>query len=523
MIHRFCLVAVLAAVLVPAGSAGTPTAPVLRLASSEDVGTLDPQAEWTANLNSFTLLRATCTTLMAFPERFAARGDAVSPDGAVAAPRVSSDRRTYTFVIRPDLRFSDGRAVTAAAYARAIERLRDPVMHPPTQQFSVSFYAADIAAIHARGRVLSLTLRSPAGDLLTRLAMPVFCPVPRDTPSDPDGIPLTIGSGPYHLVEQVPARSILLGRNPFYRGPRKAEFGSISVAIGGTPQSLFQDVARGTYDYAFDPVPRDLARQAVAQYGVGRGRLFYVPSISLFYSLLNLRSPLFRDNLPLRKAIGYAIDRPELFRPYPFGAHRSAQLIPPGIAGFSPAANVFPITGADVRTARRLARGHLRGRHAVLYSLPSPDNLRQSEIIKYNLGQIGLDVEIRPFSFSALFTKLADPAERWDLTGGISWFADYPDPSDFMTPLFTTLPGGYWNLSGLNDPGLNRRVLAANRLLGPRRIRAFARIAHDLVRDVVPVVPLGAGQGMRLVSARVGCVHFEAGVGVDLSALCLLS
>jgi len=351
----------------------------------------------------------------------------------------------------------------------------------------------------------------------------VFCPVPPDTPSDPDGIPLTIGSGPYHLVEQVPARSILLGRNPFYRGPRKAEFGSISVAIGGTPQSLFQDVARGTYDYAFDPVPRDLARQAVAQYGVGRGRLFYVPSISLFYSLLNLRSPLFRDNLPLRKAIGYAIDRPELFRPYPFGAHRSAQLIPPGIAGFSPAANVFPITGADVRTARRLARGHLRGRHAVLYSLPSPDNLRQSEIIKYNLGQIGLDVEIRPFSFSALFTKLADPAERWDLTGGISWFADYPDPSDFMTPLFTTLPGGYWNLSGLNDPGLNRRVLAANRLLGPRRIRAFARIAHDLVRDVVPVVPLGAGQGMRLVSARVGCVHFEAGVGVDLSALCLLS
>ena len=230
-------------------------------------------------------------------------------------------------------------------------------------------------------------------------------------------------------------------------------------------------------------MPRDLARQAVAQYGVGRGRLFYVPSISLFYSLLNLRSPLFRDNLPLRKAIGYAIDRPELFRPYPFGAHRSAQLIPPGIAGFSPAANVFPITGADVRTARRLARGHLRGRHAVLYSLPSPDNLRQSEIIKYNLGQIGLDVEIRPFSFSALFTKLADPAERWDLTGGISWFADYPDPSDFMTPLFTTLPGGYWNLSGLNDPGLNRRVLAANRLLGPRRIRAFARIAHDLLRE----------------------------------------
>ena len=77
MIHRFGLVAVLAAVLVPTGSAGTPAAPVLRLASSEDVGTLDPQAEWTANLSSFTLLRATCTTLMAFPERLAARSDVV--------------------------------------------------------------------------------------------------------------------------------------------------------------------------------------------------------------------------------------------------------------------------------------------------------------------------------------------------------------------------------------------------------------------------------------------------------------
>ena len=521
------LLVVALAVAPPAGAAG----PVLRLAappeeSNGGIPTLDPQADGSYNGWSFSLLRATCTTLVEFPDRSGRRADIPVPAGATGFPLISRDGKTYTFTIRRGLRFSDGTPVTAAHYARAIQRLRDPAMHGPSvagAPTGIDVYASDFARYGARGSTLRITLKEPAGDLLARLALPMFCPVPTDFPSAPEGIPLTVGSGPYRLVSQVPNRSILLRPNRYYHGPRERRFGAITVTLEGTPQTLFSAVEANKFDYAFTSVPRELRVGAVASYGLGKRRLFYKPSNTTLYVAFNLRSPLFRNNLPLRRAIGYAIDRPELFRigGIGLGSRRLAQLISPGIPGFSPAANLFPLSGADFRTAGRLANGHLRSGHAVLYSLNGPVNIRQSQVIQYDLKQIGLDVEIRPMSFAVLFPRLSDPNERWDMTGVTGWVSDYPDPSNFVIPLFTHLRGAHYDATGFSNGAIDARVRAANRLQGNARVRAFASIAHDIVKNYVPIVPVGAGQGMGLVSKRLGCVTFNPETEINLLGLCL--
>ena len=69
---------------------------------------------------------------MAYPDKPRPAGYRLEPSLADAEPVVSRDGRTYTFTIRKDARFSDGKRVTARAFARALERILDPAMKADT-------------------------------------------------------------------------------------------------------------------------------------------------------------------------------------------------------------------------------------------------------------------------------------------------------------------------------------------------------------------------------------------------------
>src|SRR5690242_12273847 len=68
------------------------------------------------------VLRPACATLMAYPDVPLPEGLRLVPDIAAGYPRVSKDRKTYTFTVRKGLRFSNGLRLTAASFARAIDR-----------------------------------------------------------------------------------------------------------------------------------------------------------------------------------------------------------------------------------------------------------------------------------------------------------------------------------------------------------------------------------------------------------------
>ena len=481
----------------------------LRLGEAEANWTaLDPQVG-TFWGDAWSLLHASCTTLVTSPAVSGPRDEALVPDGATGFPRVSRDGKTYTFTVRRNLRFSDGTHVTAANYARAIGRLVDPALNS-----EMVFYAHGIKAVHGRGQTLVITLKEPAGDLLDRLALPMFCPVPVAFPVDPAGITLTVGSGPYRVASVVPERSATLVRNPYYLGSRQARFDRITFTIGGTPESLEADVAAGRLDYSFDGVPPDLIPSAASKYRPGKS-LFYKPFPGLFYLPLNLKSPLFENNLPLRRAVEYAVDRAEIVRQLaPYSGRRLGQLIPPGVAGHGE--DVYPLSGAKLALARRLAKGHLRSGKLTFDTFASVNFVRVAAIIAYNLRQIGLQVTVQSFGDGKFEQqKLLDPNEKWDIGTG-EWFADFPASSDFVLPIV-----GPGKSAAIPDAAFVRRERHASGLTGSARDIAFASLAHDAVDKYAAVVPLYSVTHVALVSPRLSCVSFNTMTDLNVSNVCL--
>src|SRR5947207_1572502 len=113
-----------------AGSAEAKKGGTLKLNQAEsDFDFVDPQLAY--RTDDWSMLSTTSMPLVGFPEKAGAAGSQLYPVAATAFPTVSKDGKTYTFHIRPGLKFSDGSTVTAASYQRSWERILSPKMGSP--------------------------------------------------------------------------------------------------------------------------------------------------------------------------------------------------------------------------------------------------------------------------------------------------------------------------------------------------------------------------------------------------------
>jgi ABC-type transport system substrate-binding protein len=128
----------------------------------------------------------------------------------------------------------------------------------------------------------------------------------------------------------------------------------------------------------------------------------------------------------------------------------------------------------------------------VLYTLDFPLDIAQAEVLRQNLGQIGIEVEIQKFPIQLLFQKLATPGEPFDI-GRISW-GGFVDGS-FLNFIFdgrTIGQPNFGNWSYFDSPKFNRLLDRASRLPpGSERDRAYGQIDVQLSRG-------GSGDPVRL-------------------------
>src|SRR5262245_38548966 len=210
----------------------------------------------------------TCALLVNYPDVNAPGGARLQPEVAKSID-VSADGTTYSFELRDDFRFSppSNQPVTADAFKRALDRVRDPAMNSPAAPF---FH--DLSSISSDGaeRLVSRLAR-PAGDFLTRLAMPFDCAVPPDTPSSAQQQPLP-SAGPYYISNYTPGARLVLSRNPNYDRDRPANLDQILYQLNVPPAVSLTEIEDGTADYAADGLPVDayarLAHDFPAQFFV---------------------------------------------------------------------------------------------------------------------------------------------------------------------------------------------------------------------------------------------------------------
>jgi hypothetical protein len=82
-------------------------------------------------------------------------------------------------------------------------------------------------------------------------------------------------------------------------------------------------------------------------------------------------------------------------------------------------------------------------------------------------------------------------------------------------------PRGLANFSRLESHAFDRKLKEAERLSGPRRYRAYRRLALWLERDVAPAAAFATDASHDFFSARMGCQLYQPVYGIDLGELCL--
>ena len=250
---------------------------VVRVASTP-IDYVDPAIA--DSLGSWQLEYVTCAGLLNYPDRPAPEGSRLVPEVAAAMPTRSADGKSYTFTVRQGFRFSppSNAPVTAQAFKYAIERALSPkVEDGPGRNFVGDIVGArayetgkakHISGISVRGNTLTVRLTDIAPDILARLSLIYFCPVPLGTPVDPGGRNTVPSAGPYYVASYVPDQGAVLKRNPNYHGSRPRMFDEIDVSVDISGARKVKEVEAGTLDYAslYD-LPAGQRASVAASYG----------------------------------------------------------------------------------------------------------------------------------------------------------------------------------------------------------------------------------------------------------------
>jgi ABC-type transport system substrate-binding protein len=172
-----------------------------------------------------------------------------------------------------------------------------------------------------------------------------------------------------------------------------------------------------------------------------------------------------------------------------------------------------------------LAKG-VRARAVLLINPPDTCAYRASvaATIKGDLAPLGIDVELETKG------SINASSTHWDMALW-NWYADYPDPSDFVNGMFDAqqpLHGLAWSSTWgrYDDPQFIREMRATYRTQGPARAAAYRQLVTQMLLHSPPAAVWATiPSSPQLFSSRVGCQIFrpqDSGL-VDLAALCIRS
>jgi peptide/nickel transport system substrate-binding protein len=493
--------------------------------SATDVDYIDPSLAYGSN--SWQILDAVGAKLMNYPDKPGVAGTKLTPDAATGFPTVSKDGRTYTFTIRSGWKSNTGQTLTAANFAAAINRDLNPKMQSPAVPFItgangivgaqdvVDGKAATASGVKAKGNKLTITLLHPDGSLLSKLAMDFFLAIPTNLPITADGVNTLDSFGPYYVASRQVGRQIILKSNPNYKGPRPHNVDTFVFTVNtNLDQSLLQ-VKAGQSDYDAGGLPPTAHAQLAQQYGINKGRYFVSGGLNIDYAAVNTSRSAF-SSVAMRKAAEFAIDRPAMVRQRGFLAgKRSDQILPPGIGGYKDY-KLYPIKGSDYPKAKALAAQGGGCKDVTLYTANSVVGQGLGQVLKYNLGQIGCNVNVKLFQGFQIYIAAGTKGEPFDVVLG-GWFADYADPYDFIDILLNgdnIHEANNNDLSYLNVPSLNKQMAKANSLTGDPRYAAYGALDMQIQKNYAPLLVYENRNVREFVASRIGGYVFSNAHGL---------
>lgn len=278
----------------------------------------------------------------------------------------SDDQKTWTFKLRPGVKFHDGRPLEAADVKATIERVMDKATASTARvNFDIvtGIEAPDPATVR-------FTLKIPYSGFAEILADRQTRIVPRDKFDTIATHP--IGTGPFKFVQYRPSDRVELAKNPDYYVPGTPKLDGVVLRIMPETAAQVSAVQTGEVDLVWN-----LAPEVVAQFKNNpKLRLDSVATSSWDGLIMNAAQKPF-DDIRVRRAVELALDKKALVEIALYGQGSPTHtMIPPGSAYYN---SDLPIPAPDVAQAKQLlaAAGFPNGFEITLY-VPSGRPTREA-------------------------------------------------------------------------------------------------------------------------------------------------
>jgi len=354
----------------------------------------------------------------------------VQPDLAESAPTVSSDGKTVTVKIRSGVKFHNGDPLTSADVKYTFDRIIDT----KTAAVARSFFT-DVDTITAPdATTVVFNLKNPNAPLIAFMAHPNTGIVSKkigEANADLSKKETAIGSGPFKLAEWVPDNFMRFEANKDYYVSGQPYLDGIRINVVPDESGLTAALRTKAADMAII-TNANVARTLRAESGV---TLSAKPSLSYNLIFVNTkRKPL--DNLKVRQAIAYAIDRKAIIDAVAFGEGEVTGPIAPALANYALPTSQYPLYTRDVAKAKQLLQEANVGpvSFTMLTQTTEPAYAKDiAQLVQQQLAEIGVTMKIETLEF----TQWVD---RWlkadfDMAPGLN--GGGPDPDFYVYRYFT--------------------------------------------------------------------------------------
>lgn len=412
---------------------------------------------------------------------------------------ISDDLLTYTFIIRDDAVFHDGKKITANDFKWSFERAANPKTASPV----ADTYLSDIIGVNdvidgirndisgvkiIDNLTLEITIDEPKPYFLAKLTYPTAYVLDKENVLNggSNWADKPNGAGPFKLKEYKVGERLILERNQNYHlGSPKLNRIVMNLA-GGQSMAMYENDEIDITGVGM----LDLERVLDLNNPLSTEIVVAPPSFSITYIGFNTNVNPF-DDIYFRKALTHSINKPliasEVLSDLVIPAYG---ILPPGFPGYQK-----DLKGLEYNL--EIAREYLAKskysdpstRDRIVITVPgSGGNIGIDLEVILNMWseELGIEVEIQQVEWATYLEDLQK--QKFQAFGGLGWEADYPDPQDFLDILFHTE-------SELNHGGYSNDVIdsliveARTEVDSNKRIEIYHDIEQRLVNDS-PWIPL---------------------------------
>lgn len=523
----------------------------LNLWSSTDADSWDPGRAYYASI--WNMQRFYARTLLAFDAKPGKDGLKLVPDLAAAQPEVAADGKTYTFKLKPGIKFEDGSAITSKDIKYGIERVfaQDVISGGPTYLINSldqgQGYKGPYTDTHPEKLGLK-TVETPDDSTIIfkldkadsafpyLLAMGTASPVPQKLDAGSKYGDKPVSSGPYKFKSIDPGKSVEFVRNeawdPATDPFRKALPDSVKLTITTNADDMDARLLDHTADLDFAQTGLSQAAQAkvLTDEKLKANTDDPYNGFIRYVSIIPKVAPF--DNEHCRKAVLYAADTTAL------------QTARGGSVAGSPYGSMLPpnILGSDDYDPFGLTKGkpNLEKAKEELKLCNKPDGFKTTIAVRGNkakevnsavalqtaLKAVNIDVTVDQYDGKLLASVAGAPDVVHSKGYGLmvnGWGADYPTGAGYMQPLmdgrFITSNGNS-NYPETNDPAINALFDKAAAEADPVKAAEIYKEINHKVTDTAVYLPIVADKALNYRNPRLTNVFINDSFGmVDFVAL----